>query len=463
MGDNSKKDKNGKIKIEGKVDIKENWKKYKSDLKESFKNYLWDIQLGYKPLKPEKKEDLKTSVKKLIRCRKGRSVEAEIENVFIQTNCCNNRGEYPYHIATTKKSDIHYQVMFKLPYGLNFKYIIDRKSYFADSIIAHVNIEKRRGLLMVEVIKGVVPELYRYNFNYAEYMDKSIPIPIGVSVAGMPIIVDLAIVPHIIIGGVTRSGKSILLTGICDAIMQNNNVKLFVTDLAMTDFVHLKDHIVFGYNLDTAEIILECLMQEVERRRYFLVQNNCVNLIEYNEKNPNNKMNYIVLVIDEFAFTSPRKSDDKVTKSRRQRLQNICADLGMISAKTGIHLIIAMQRPSDKLIPMEIKSNFPCAISFKTVNYGTSMTVLGNTDAYYLPNIKGRMIFQYGSNQMELQAMLLEQKEAIRRLAMFDNKLNRCDNVNKASYFYNKGDDLNVDPFIQFQINDNETKRLLPR
>jgi len=430
----------------------------KNKIKENFTKYLQ--QLSYNPVKIQKLENLKTSIKKLIRTRKSRSVEAEIEDVFIQTNCCNSRGEYPYHIATNKKKNNYIQVMFKLPYGLNYKSIIDKSKYFADAMTAHVNIENRRGLLMVEIIKGIIPEIYKYNFNYIEHMDKILPIPIGVSVNGMPIIVDLAKVPHIMIGGVTRSGKSILLTGFCDGLMQNNNVKLFIIDLAMTDFVHLKDYSVFGYNLDNAEIILEYLIQELEERRYFLVQNNCVNIIKYNEKNPNDKMDYIVLVIDEFAFTSPRKSDDKNTKKRRQRLQSIVADLGMMSAKVGIHLIIAMQRPSKELIPMEIKSNFSCSISFKCVNFGTSMTILGNTDAYYLPNIKGRMIFQYGSRQMELQAMLLEQEEAIDRLRMFDKLSDKINNHNKASYFY-KGDDIYVGE--QFQIYEHQTKRLLPR
>ena len=362
----------------------------------------------------------------------------------------NDRGEYPFHITTSKINEYHYQIMFKLPYGLSYKDIIDKVKYFSDSMIAQVNIENRRGLLMIEVFKGIIPEKYRYNFNYIEHMDKCIPIPIGVGVNGIPIIVDLVDIPHLIIGGVTRSGKSILLTGICDALMQNNNVKLFVTDLAMTDFVHLIEYIPFGYDLNSAENMLEYLIEEVEKRRYFLVKNKCVNLIKYNEKNPNNKLEYIVFIIDEFAFTSPRKSDDKNTKKRRQRLQSIVADLGMISAKTGVHLIIAMQRPSDKLIPMEIKSNFSGAISFKCVNYGTSMTILGNTDAYYLPNIKGRMIFQIGSKQMELQAMLLEQEEAILRLKMFDKISDKI------------GDDIN-NRLWQHQIYEYETKGLLPR
>jgi len=96
----------------------------KNKIKDKFTKYLQ--QLSYNPVKVQKPEDLKTTIKKLIRTRKSRSIEAEIENVFIQTNCHNNRGEYPYHIATTKKSDIHYQVIFKLPYGLNYKTIIDK-------------------------------------------------------------------------------------------------------------------------------------------------------------------------------------------------------------------------------------------------------------------------------------------------------------------------------------------------
>jgi len=436
-----------KLKFE-KVDIKENWRKYKLDLKENFNKYLQ--QISYSPTKPVKPEDLKTTIKKLIRTRKSRSLEAEIENVFIQTNCCNNRGEYPYYIAKNKKSDNCTQVMFKLPYGLNYKSIIDKKHFFSDSMIAHVNIENRRGLLMVEVIKGIIPEKYKYNFNYIEYMgDYIIPIPIGVSVGGEKVILDITEMIHVLIGGLPNSGKSILMTGWCDALLQNPNVKLFVIDLAMTDFIHLKNHVIFGYDLNTAEVILEFMIEELEKRRLFLVQNNCVNVIKYNEKNPNNKLDYIVLIIDEFAFTSPRRYDTKELKRLRQKLQGYVMDISMLSRKCGIHLIVAMQRPSRELIPMEIKSNFPTAISFKMVNNGTSMTILGNTDAVYLSSIKGRMIFQLGSKQMELQAMLLEQEEAIRRLRMFDKISNKI------------GDQF--DPFLQFQEYEHTTKRLLPR
>ena len=433
-----------------KLDKSKIFKNIKSKIKEISDNYMRN--LSYEPLKPPAKENIRQMIKKEIRMRKGREIEAEIENVFRNKGIYNDRGEYPSHINTNKKDNGLYQVMFKLPYGLSYKDIIDKSKYFVDALTAYVNIESRRGLLMIEVIKGIIPEKYGYNFNYIEHMNKIVPLPIGVTVNGVPIIIDIVDMVHILIGGLPNSGKSILMTGWCDALMQNPNVKLFIIDLAMTDFVHLKDHIIFGYDLDTASCIIEYLMQELEKRRHYLVKYNCVNIIKYNEKYPENKLDYIILIIDEFAFTSPRKYDSKENKKLRQKLQGMIMDIRMMSRTTGIHLIIAMQRPSKELIPMEIKSNFATSISFKMNNYGTSMTILGNTDAYYLPNIKGRMIFQLGSKQMELQAMLLEQEDAIRRLKMYDKITDNID----------KGDD-NFDRLWQYQIYEHTTKRLLPR
>jgi len=425
-------------------------KNIKSKIKEISDNYMRN--LSYEPLKSPAKENIRQMVKKEIRMRKGREIEAEIENIMFECKLYNTKGEYPFHINTNKKGDNHYQTFWRLSYGLNYKDIIDKSKYFTDALTAYVNIESRRGLLMIEVIKGIIPEKYRYNFNYIEHMNKIVPLPIGVTVNGVPIIIDIVDMVHILIGGLPNSGKSILMTGWCDALMQNPNVKLFMIDLAMTDFVHLKDYIIFGYDLNTASCIIEYLMQELEKRRHYLVKYNCVNIIKYNEKYPENKLDYIILIIDEFAFTSPRKYDNKENKKLRQKLQGMIMDISMMSRKTGIHLIIAMQRPSKELIPMEIKSNFATSISFKMSNYGTSMTILGNTDAYYLPNIKGRMIFQLGSRQMELQAMLLEQEDAIKRLKMHDKITDKID----------KGDDI-YNRLWQYQIYEHTTKRLLPR
>ena len=426
-------------------------KNIKKKIKEVSDNYMRN--LSYEPLKPPTKENIRQMIKKEIRMRKSREIEAEIENIMFECKLYNTKGEYPLHINTNKKGDKHCQTFWRLSYGLNYEDIIDKTKYFADALTAQVNIEPRKGLLMIEVIKGIIPEKIQYEFNYIEHMDKNVVVPLGYDQSGL-VVWNLEDIPHCLIAGVTHSGKSILLTGWVDALLQNPNVILFVIDLAMADFYHVKNYCIFGSTLDDAENILEFLINECDRRiQLMTLKAGVVKIQKYNNKYPNDKLPYLVLMIDEFAFTSPRKYDDKDTKKLRQRLQGMTDQLAQMARKAGIHLVVAMQRPSKELIPMEIKSNFPGAISFKTVNLGTSKTILENTSAFYLPRIKGRFMAQWESKQIEVQAMLLEQEDSIRRLKMYDKITDKM-NV--------KGDDI-YNRLWQYQIYEHTTKRLLPR
>ena len=463
MGDNNKKD---KIKIKGKVDkvdIKENWKKYKSDLKESFKKYLWDIQLGYKPLKPEKKEDLKTSVKKLIRCRKGRTVESEIESIMSECGLYNNSGRYAYHIKTIRyeDNDNHYTTLWKLPFSMTFKMYIDKTLNFANSLVAQVIIEEDNGLLKIEVFKGVIPRKVIYKFITMEYLDKYIlPVPVGINQMGLEIW-EMLDVYNVLISGSVGRGKSVLATGWADALLQNPDVLLFVIDLAMTDFIHLQEYTIFAGDIEKARLVLDMLWDETKRRLDVLVKYKKRRLRDYNLSYPDAKLPYLILFIDEFAFTAPGKFHTKQEKILLNYLQKKTYDLAQLGRKAGVRLVICMQRPDRDLISPIIKNNLSGRISFKCNDFGHSLTVLGNRDALYLPDVQGRFISLYNSKQMELQALYLDPDIAMDRCKLFNNLYDRKKTV--AKYFYNKGDEFNVDPFIQFQINDNETKRLLPR
>jgi len=471
------KSKNDKIKIKGKidkidkntenkkekVDIKENWKKYKSDLKESFKKYMWDIKLGYKPLKPPKPEDLKTSVQKLIRTRKNRSIEAEIENIMFECGLYNNSGDYAYHIKTIRyeDNDNHYTTLWKLPFSMTFKMYIDKTLNFANSLVAQVIIEEDNGLLKIEVFKGVIPRKVNYKFITMEYLDKCIlPIPLGKNPMGL-IVWDLIDVFNVLIAGSVGGGKSILATGWADALLQNPDVLLFVIDLAMTDFIHLQEYTIFAGDIEKARIVLDMLWDEVKRRLDILVQYKKRKLRDYNKSYPDAKLPYLVLFIDEFAFTAPGKFHTKQEKILLNYLQKKTYDLAQLGRKAGVRLVICMQRPDRDLISPIIKNNLCGRISFKCNDKGHSLTVLGNTDANYLPDVQGRFISLCNNKQIEAQALYLDPDIAIDRCKLFNNLYDRKKTV--AKYFYNKGDEFNVDPFIQFQINDNETKRLLPR
>ena len=464
-------DKKDKIKIKGKVekvdivknddkskkvekvDIKENWNKYKSDLKESFKKYMWDIKLGYKPLKPPKPEDLKTSVQKFIRCRESRSLESEIENIMFECGLYNNSGEYAYHIKTIRYEDNnnHYTTIWRLSRGLSYKDYIDKKVYFANALTAYVNIETRKGNLVIDVFKGIIPERVKYKFNTIEYLDKfALPIPLGVTQMGLQVI-DITKIIHFLICGSTGGGKTVLAKSWCDALLQNPNVILFVIDFALIDFVHVKNCAVFASELDRALDIVIYLKNEMTKRKYYLA-NYGLDVVTYNEKYPNNKLPYMVLFIDEFAFTAPGKFHTKHEKRIRNLLQGTIAELSQQARKVGIYLIICMQRPDKDLISPIIKNNLVGRICFKTGDRGHSQTVLNCNDAFYLPDIDGRLLALWKNRLIEAQSLFLHPDIARERVKMFDKSIDKV-----------KGDEFNADPFIQFQINDNETKRLLPR
>ena len=117
-----------------------------------------------------------------------------------------------------------------------------------------------------------------------------------------------------------------------------------------------------------------------------------------------------------------------------------------------------MQRPDKDLISPIIKNNLCGRIAFKTGDYGHSVTILGNRDAFYLPNVNGRFISLYGNRKIEAQALYLNPDIAEDRCKLFNNLYDRRKAY--ASYFH-KGDDIYVGE--QFQIYEHQTKRLLPR
>lgn len=447
MNKKEKIKKNNKI-LPSKTELKNNLQQYK-------KNMLW--QLGYKPLKEKKDEDFVTTFKKTIRTRKSRSIEAEIENIMMELGLYNKSGEYAMHLNTQKDKNNanHYTTYWKIPRGLKIQHYMDKTQQFSDALVGQVIIEPRNGAMMIDVWEGVIPQKVIYNYQYINYMaDYKLPVPIGKNQMGI-YIWDLLKIIHVIIAGTTGGGKSILLTGWADALLQNPNVLLFVIDFAMTDFYHTKDHVVFGYDLDSAEIIIDYLKQEAEKRRIiFAKYAGTVNIEKYNKKYPHMKLPYLILFIDEFAFTTPAKYHSKSEKKRRQSLQAKVAEIAQIARKLGIHLIISTQKPSRQLFPEEITTHFPGRISFKTNDRGTSMTILGNTKAYYLPNIEGRLIAQFGNRQIEAQALYLDPEIAAERMSMFDKS------EQYEKYCNYKGEDVYE---WQNKLYEYKKKRLLPR
>lgn len=394
--------------------IKSGWKTYRTKFMQ---------KLGYKPLKEPKTESIGTTIKKTIRTRKGRELEAEIENIMFECKLFNESGEYAEHLNTNKKADNHFVTMWQLPRGKEYKDYKMKTQKFADALTAQVIIDQRKGNMMIEVIKGVIPEMLPYKFNPNDYIGKEyakgkhyvIPVALGKDQSGLRIW-ELTKVKHLLICGVIGGGKSVLMKVITDTLLQIDNVELFILDFAEVDFAHTENHVNFGYTIDDAENFLNYLMYICNERRSILKSYNVENIVEFNKKNPNNQMKFKILLADEVGFTSPEMTTNKYEKERLKSIQDKITKLAISSRKYGIHMILGLQRPDHKFFPMMAKSQMPGKIAFKTENVGTSRTIIGNDYAYYLPNIEGRMLARYGSTQLEIQGMLIDNDKARERI-----------------------------------------------
>jgi S-DNA-T family DNA segregation ATPase FtsK/SpoIIIE len=200
----------------------------------------------------------------------------------------------------------------------------------------------------------------------------SLPICLGVDVIGRPVVADLAKMPHLLVAGTTGSGKSVGLNTFILSLMakhQPSELKFVLIDPKRVEFsgYNNQKYMLFPVVTDNALAMtaLERLVEEMERR-YGLFEDAMVrNIGEYN-LTENNKLPFIVCVIDEFAdlIAAEKKTADLVQR------------LAQKARAAGIHLIMATQRPSVDVVTGVLKANFPTRLAYKVASGADSRTIL---------------------------------------------------------------------------------------
>ena len=250
-----------------------------------------------------------------------------------------------------------------------------------------------------------VPNRKRINVYLKEILQSSefqngkykIPIALGIDIGGKPIISDLTELPHLLIAGATGSGKSVCINNIILSILYKLNpetVKFIMIDPKRVELNIYNGipHLLIPIVTDASQAIkvLNWSISEMEKRFKIFAEAGVRNLEGYNEyvRNMNNDtepLPYIIIVIDELAdlmLSSPVKAEESLCR------------LAQMTRATGIHLIIATQRPSVDIITGSIKVNFPSRIAFAVSTQVDSRTILdvngaekllGNGDMLFSP------------------------------------------------------------------------------
>ncbi|NQT73940.1 MAG: hypothetical protein HQ553_14425 [Chloroflexi bacterium] len=203
---------------------------------------------------------------------------------------------------------------------------------------------------------------------------------LGQGAGGEPVAGDLAKMPHLFMAGATGSGKTVCLKSIVTCLLSQAtpvDVRLVLIDtkrVEMGTFAgvpHLLTPVIV--DIDEAIEVLRRLIAEMDNRYLEFSRVAVDNIETYNRSGHSaSSMPYIVVVIDEFA--------DLMKTSGKEADSLICR-LAQRSRTTGIHLVVATQRPSNNVIDGLVKANFPARISFAVVSSVDSLTVLDTIDA----------------------------------------------------------------------------------
>ena len=275
-----------------------------------------------------------------------------------------------------------------------------------------------------------VPNRKRINVYLKEILQSSefqngkykLPIALGIDIGGKPIIADLSELPHLLIAGATGSGKSVCINNVILSILYKLNpetVKFLMIDPKRVELNIYNGipHLLIPIITDTNQAIkvLNWSISEMEKRFKIFAKTGVRNLDGYNEyvRNINNDtetLPYIIIVIDELAdlmLSSPVKAEESLCR------------LAQMTRATGIHLIIATQRPSVDIITGSIKVNFPSRIAFAVSTQVDSRTILDVNGAEKLLG-NGDMLFSPvgASKPIRAQGAFVVEKE-IRNVVSF--------------------------------------------
>ena len=236
-----------------------------------------------------------------------------------------------------------------------------------------------------------------------------IPVGLGKDIADMPVITDLAKMPHLLVAGSTGSGKSVCVNTLISSILfsrKPDEVKLILVDPKMVELSvyngipHLMLPVVTDMN--KAAAVLRWAVREMDARYMTLATAGVRNVASYNKQNPTKAMPLILIIIDELADLMMTNPDVEESIDR----------LAAKARAAGIHMVLATQRPSVDVITGKIKANVPSRIAFTVATQIDSRTILDQAGAERLLG-RGDMLFNpIGANKpIRIQGAFISDEE----------------------------------------------------
>ncbi|GAA7012360.1 DNA translocase FtsK [Helicobacter pylori] len=255
---------------------------------------------------------------------------------------------------------------------------------------------KGKDVVGIEIPNSQSQIIYLREILESELFQKSsspLTLALGKDIVGNPFITDLKKLPHLLIAGTTGSGKSVGVNAMILSLLYKNppdQLKLVMIDPKMVEFSIYADipHLLTPIITDPKKAIgaLQSVAKEMERRYSLMSEYKVKTIDSYNEQAPNNGVEafpYLIVVIDELA-------DLMMTGGKEAEVP--IARIAQMGRASGLHLIVATQRPSVDVVTGLIKTNLPSRVSFRVGTKIDSKVILDTDGAQSLLG-RGDMLF----------------------------------------------------------------------
>ena len=260
-----------------------------------------------------------------------------------------------------------------------------------------------------------------------------LPLPLGRDVNGRAVVGDLAKMPHLLIAGATGAGKSVCLNGIISTFLmykRPDELKMLMIDPKMVELTGFNGvpHLLCPVVTEMEKVVgaLRMVLKEMNRRYELFKSLGVRNIDGYRKKTASDpeaeKIPYMVVIIDELADLMMTTSDE---------VETLLARLTQMARATGIHLIIATQRPSVNVLTGLIKANVPARIAFAVssqtdsrviLDQGGAERLLGRGDMLYLPGDAAKPVRIQGVFIEEDVAAIVKHWHAVSPVPQYDEE-----------------------------------------
>lgn len=328
----------------------------------------------------------------------------ELERFFIGAGIKNKEGETPI-LANIWENEYETIYSFIRPIGFS-THILESNDIAIKEYFNTNNVKFESNGDFINIIVSTT-ELARFiPFNIPKVKNKNeVIVSLGRDIRGKDVVLNLSKCPNVMISGCTGSGKSVNTNVIATQLYCNYpNVEIYLVDMKCVElgvYADLPQTKKYTNKLEGAKEIIKELLDECDRRNKLLNKMKVKKLSDYNKKvSPNEKLNPIVLIIDEAV----RLMGDK-------DLNKDIAELGFICRSCEISILLNIQRPTSKLLNPDIKASLTNIIGFRTINRKNSEIICDST---VLASLRGKghgVLFNEDNDGVEFQGYYLDEND----------------------------------------------------